>query len=214
MHQHEEIIKTYAETAAEYAEHFYQELDEKPLDRLLLRRFAAHAKDMGIAADVGCGCGHTTAYLRHCGVKKLVGIDLSNEMIAQARRLNPELNFEVANMLQLKEPDGYFGSILSFYSIVHFNYTEIEAAFGEFFRTLKDNGQLLLSFHVGEEHNELDEFLGVAAKITFYYFDVDHIHRLLNSAGFEISETVIRYPYTDAEYPSKRAYITARKPVN
>ncbi len=128
MHQHEAIINTYGQTAAEYAEHFYQELDEKPLDRLLLRRFAAHAKDSGVTADIGCGCGHTTSYLRHCGVKKLVGIDLSNEMIEQARRLNPELNFEVANMLELKEPDGYFGSILSFYSIVHFNYTEIERA--------------------------------------------------------------------------------------
>lgn len=211
MHQLEEVQKTYDSTAAEYAEQFYKELDHKPLDRLLLREFASQAAKLGRSADIGCGCGHTTAYLRHCGVTDVVGIDLSTEMINQARRLNPEIDFEVANMLDLKEPDGVFGSILSFYAIVHFNYTEIEAAFREYFRTLKDDGELLFSFHVGGEKTELDEFLGVRTKITFYYFDVDHIHRLLNTAGFEITQTVIRYPYTDVEYPSKRAYITARK---
>lgn len=212
MHQLDEVQNTYDLTAAEYAEQFYNELDHKPLDRVLLNRFAAEVKDLGRSADIGCGCGHTTAYLRHRGITDLVGIDLSTEMITQAQRLNPEIEFESGNMLELNEPDGVFGSILAFYAIVHFNYTEIEAALHEFFRTLKPGGVLLFSFHVGEEKTELDEFLGVRTRITFYYFDVDHIHRLLNSAGFEISETVIRYPYTDVEYPSKRAYITALKP--
>lgn len=212
MHQLDDIRRTYKLTAAEYAETFYKELDSKPLDRLLLRRFAAEAKDSGLTADIGCGCGHTTGYLRHRGVEQLVGIDLSPEMISQARRLNPEIKFETGDMLALSEMAGVFGAILAFYAIVHCNYTEIERVFNEFFRTLKPGGVLLFSFHVGEGKTELDEFLGVRTKITFYYFDVDHIHRLLNSAGFRIDETVIRYPYTDAEYPSKRAYITARKP--
>jgi SAM-dependent methyltransferase len=212
MHLHDEVQKTYGLTAAEYAEAFYQELDGKPLDRVLLRRFAARAKNKGRTADIGCGCGHTTAYLRHCGVKDLVGIDLSPDMIAQAKRLNPYLNFEVGNILSLGEVGGTFGSILAFYSIVHFNFTEVESAFHEFFRTLKAGGELLFSFHIGEEKTELDEFLGVKTRITFYYFNVDHIHEMLNSAGFRIAETVIRYPYTDVEFPSKRAYITASKP--
>ncbi|MDH3492438.1 MAG: class I SAM-dependent methyltransferase [Acidobacteriota bacterium] len=211
MHQLDEVKRTYKLTAAEYAESFYRELDSKPLDRLLLRRFAGEAKDLGLTADIGCGCGHTTAYLSHCGVQNLVGIDLSPEMISQARRLNPEIKFETGNMLDLAETGNVFGAILAFYAIVHCNYTEIERALKEFWRTLKPGGLLLFSFHVGEGKTELDEFLGVRTRITFYYFDVDHIHRLLNSAGFRIDETVIRYPYTEAEYPSKRAYITARK---
>jgi SAM-dependent methyltransferase len=213
MHQLDEVTSTYNLTAAEYAEQFYRELDGKPLDRLLLRRFAAAAEPLGRTADIGCGCGHTTAYLRHCGVTDLVGIDLSTAMIETAQRLNPEIPFEVGNMLRVDEPNQTFGSILAFYAIVHFNYTEIEIAFQECFRTLKRGGQFFFSFHVGEEHSELEEFLGIATKITFYYFDVDHIHRLLNTTGFKIDETVIRYPYTDAEYPSKRAYILATKPA-
>lgn len=211
MHQIDDVRRTYKLTAAEYAETFYRELDAKPLDRLLLKRFAAEAAGSGLTADIGCGCGHTTAYLRHCGVQNLVGVDLSPEMIGEARRLNPEIKFEVGDMLQLAEADKVFGAILAFYAIVHCNYTEIERVFDEFFRTLIPGGLLLFSFHAGEGKTELDEFLGVRTRITFYYFDVDHIHRLLNSAGFRIDETIVRYPYTDAEYPSKRAYITARK---
>lgn len=211
MHQLDDVKNTYDLTAEEYANTFYQELDHKPLDRLLLTRFAARARTLGRVADIGCGCGHTTAFLKDCGIRDLIGIDLSGEMISQAKNRNPSIEFEGGNLLDLSLADESLGSVLAFYAIVHFNYTECEIAFSEVHRTLVPGGQFFFSFHVGEEVTELDEFLGVPTKITFYYFDVDKIHELLVNTGFEIEETVIRYPYTDVEYPSKRAYISARK---
>ncbi len=211
MKQLEKVKNCYDLTAEEYTKNFYDELSHKPLDRLLLKRFADENKFKGKIADLGCGCGHTTAFLRDSGVENIVGIDLSQEMIKQASKMNETIKFEVGNILELNFADEKFGAILAFYAIVHFTLDEVEKAFAEIHRVLKSSGQFLFSFHVGDEKVNLDEFLNQKVDLTFYFFDVDEIIKLLEKIGFEIKETLIRYPYKDAEYPSKRAYILAEK---
>jgi ubiquinone/menaquinone biosynthesis C-methylase UbiE len=211
MHQLEEVKNCYNQTAKEYAKVFYDELSQKSFDRLVLTRFAEENKHRGKIADLGCGSGHTTTFLQSLGVKDLVGIDLSSEMIDQAIQMNESIKFEVGNMLELSKDDEEFGAVLAFYAIVHFNYEEIEKAFAEIYRTLKNSGQFLFSFHVGTEQTDLDEFLDKKVKITFYYFEVDKILEILEKLGFNVLETVVRYPYKDVEYPSKRAYVLVGK---
>ncbi len=212
MHQLNEVKNCYNQTAEEYAKVFYDELSHKSFDRMVLKRFADENKNNGKIADLGCGTGQTTKFLRDSGIENLVGIDLSSEMVKQASNLNEDIDFEVGNMLNLEKPDEEFGAVLAFYAIVHFNYEEIEKAFSEICRTLKTSGQFLFSFHVGTEQTDLEEFLDKKVKITFYYFEVDRILKILENVGFEVLETVVRYPYKDVEYPSKRAYILCRKP--
>jgi ubiquinone/menaquinone biosynthesis C-methylase UbiE len=209
MKQINEVTNCYNLTAEEYAKVFYNELDNKPFDRLILQRFAA--ENSGKFADLGCGCGHTTRFLADAGVKNLVGIDLSPEMVKIAKKLNKNLEFEVGNMLELDKTDEEFGAVLAFYAIVHFTYEEIERAFREIYRVLKFSGQFLFSFHVGDEKINLDEFLNQKVNITFYFFDADKILQILEKTGFKIKDAIIRYPYQDAEHPSKRAYILAEK---
>lgn len=209
MQQLQEVTNCYDLTAEEYANVFYNELDNKPFDRMILQRFAS--ENSGKFADLGCGCGHTTKFLVENGVKEIVGIDLSPEMVKIAEKLNKSLTFEVGNMLDLEKNDGEFGAILAFYAIVHFTYEEIERAFSEIYRVLKSSGQFLFSFHIGDEIVSLDEFLNQKVKITFYFFEVDKILQMLEKVGFKVKETIIRYPYKDVEHPSKRAYVLAEK---
>ena len=211
MHQLTKVLNCYDLTAEEYARTFYNELEHKPLDRLLLRRFASENKGKGRIADLGCGTGQTCRFLHEAGATDLVGVDLSGEMIRMARRLNPGIDFEVGNMLELPADDGAFGAALAFYAIVHFTPDEVERAFREIYRVLKPSGQLLLSFHAGTEKTELDEFLGKKVKVTFYFFEVGLILDLLEKCGFRVSEALVRYPYEGVEYPSQRAYILAEK---
>ncbi len=209
MHQLDKVTTCYDLTAEEYAKVFYNELDSKPFDRMILQRFAS--ENSGKFADIGCGCGHTTKFLADNGVKDIVGIDLSSEMVKIAEKLNKNLTFEVGNMLNLDKNDEEFAAISAFYAIVHFNYQEIERAFSEIYRVLKSSGQFLFSFHVGDETVNLDEFLNQKVKITFYFFEVDKILQILEKVGFKVKETIIRYPYKEVEHPSKRAYILAEK---
>lgn len=211
MKQFEQVKNCYDATAANYTKSFYDELSHKPLDRLILKRFASENKDKGILADLGCGCGHTTNFLKDSGAKEIVGIDLSAEMIKNASLKNSDINFEVGNILSLEKPDDAFAAVLAFYAIVHFTLDELEKAFTEIYRVLKVGGQFLFSFHVGAEETHLDEFLEKRVDVIFYFFEVETVLELLEKTGFQVSETVVRYPYKDFEYPSKRAYITAEK---
>ena len=83
----------YDKVAGHYVERIFNELDHKPLDRLLLDRFADSIGSSARICDVGCGPGHVTNYLRQRGVD-VFGIDLSSAMVDQARRLVTALNSE------------------------------------------------------------------------------------------------------------------------
>ncbi len=211
MHQLDEVTDCYNLTAEEYTEAFYGELAQKPLDRLILKRFAEENAGKGKIADLGCACGHTTKFLSDAGARAIVGIDLSPEFIKIAAGRHADIDFEVGNLLGLAKADESFAGVLAFYAIVHFNYTEIGQAFAEIYRVLQRSGQFLFSFHVGDQKTELDEFFNKKVKITFYYFDLDKILEALKDQGFKIIDALVRNPYENAEYPSKRAYVLAEK---
>ena len=209
--QSKKIVKCYDATAAAYAAELFDELSKKPLDRLLLTQFAAENKGKGKIIDLGCGPGQTTRFLADNGVKDIIGTDLSQGMIAKARELSPDLEFQTADMLDLDFPDKHFASAVAFYAIVHFTIEELAIAFGEIYRVLQAGGQFLLSFHIGNDIIHRDEFFGEKVDIDFYFFQTTTVIGLLKEAGFSVMDAIERYPYEGAEHPSKRAYLWVRK---
>jgi ubiquinone/menaquinone biosynthesis C-methylase UbiE len=213
MQPQKAIIDCYDKTAKNYADKFIDELDKKHLDRILLQSFAAANSSKGKLIDLGCGPGQTTRFLYNAGVKDIIGIDISPNMITEAQTANPSIHFEVSDMLALKLADNSAGSAIAFYSIVNFDYERVKAAFKEIKRVLVDDGELLFSFHVGKDTVHLDNFLDQQVDIDFYFFDIDNIAGMLTDTGFEIVDIIERQPYKDIEYPSKRAYIWVRSKV-
>ena len=212
MQQLENARHCYNQTARAYAGAYYDELRHKPLDRLLLRRFADEHKGKGPVADLGCGPGQTTRFLYEAGITAITGIDLSPGMIAEAVRLNPApIRFETGNMLQLAYPDQTFGGLVAFYAIVHFTEPELAAAMAESYRVLKGGGQFLLSFHAGEQTVHLEELLQERVSIDFHFFDPDRVLDIARGAGFTVVDALVRYPYAGHEYPSRRAYLLVQK---
>jgi SAM-dependent methyltransferase len=204
------IEACYNAVAREYAERFADELAHKPLDRELLRRFASEVAGRGQVYDLGCGPGQTTAFLHDCGVS-VRGLDLSAELLREARQRHPGIEFEVADILSLPLDASSLAGVIAFYSIVHFSPGELRRAFEEMHRVLRAGGLLLLAFHIGEGSVHVEEFLGRAVSLDFVFFDPELISDELVRAGFAAIEVIERDPYPEVEYPSRRAYVLARK---
>ncbi|MDP2387066.1 MAG: class I SAM-dependent methyltransferase [Bacteroidota bacterium] len=211
MQEQINIIDCYDTTAKAYADKFINELEQKHLDKLLLSAFAKENKTKGKFIDLGCGPGQTTKYLSDQGIEDLIGTDISPEMMRIAKEINPHLNFETANMLELNYPDGYFGSAIAFYSIVHFDLSQLQTALKEVKRVLKNGGEFLFSFHVGADIIHLDEFLNKSVNIDFHFFETKKVLEMVLENKFEIIDILERQPYKDAEHPSTRAYVWIKK---
>jgi ubiquinone/menaquinone biosynthesis C-methylase UbiE len=210
MQAQKNIIECYDRTAKNYADRFIDELSHKHFDQVLLTAFASENRDKGKLIDLGCGPGQTTKYSAGCGWKEILGVDLSPGMIKVAKEINPQLNFETADMLNLSYPGNTFGAAIAFYSIVHFDHPQIHIAFTGINRILAGNGQFLFSFHIGDNIVHLDEFLDQPVNIDFNFFQPAKIIELLTATGFEIIDCLEREHYPGVEYPSKRAYIWAK----
>jgi ubiquinone/menaquinone biosynthesis C-methylase UbiE len=204
------IRESYDRVAEEYTRRIADELQHKPLDRELLDRFAKQTRGRGDVCDMGCGPGHVARYLRDAGVS-VFGLDLSPGMLEQARKLNPDILFREGNMLSLDIPDGTLAGVTAFYAIVNIPRQSLPLVFREIWRVLQSRGLLLLAFHTGNEVLHEEELWGQKISMDFLLFQLSEIRLDLEKAGFNIEEIVEREPYPDVEYPSRRAYIFARK---
>jgi SAM-dependent methyltransferase len=202
---------SYDLVADEYVRRIFDELQHKPLDRLLLDRFAASVREVGLACDMGCGPGQVARYLHEQGVE-VCGVDLSPTMVERARCLTPGVEFRQGNMLALDIPDETWAGITAFYSLIHIPRGDLARVLSELRRVLRPGGLLLVSFHIGEDSIHLDEWWGQQVCVDFFLFQSAEMAGYLTAAGFEIEEIIEREPYPDVEHQSRRSYIFARRP--
>jgi SAM-dependent methyltransferase len=220
------VREGYNAVAHAYAEGLYGELEHKPFDRWWLERFVGLTRGLGPLCDLGCGPGQIARFLKDHGAEEVFGADLSDAMVAEARRRNPDVTFRQEDMLGLSLPDGSLGGIAAFYAIVHFTPTQAERAFREMRRVLAPGGYGLVTFHIIKEDTSVtagsrgthevrhtDELFGVKAALDFVLHDVDEVVARMRAAGLAIQEVTLRYPYPEVEVQTKRAYVLARRPV-
>lgn len=206
-----EIQASYDRVADEYVRRIYDELQHKPLDRLLLDRLAGSVRDLGTVCDMGCGPGQVARHLHERGVR-VCGVDLSGEMVERARRLNPGIEFHQGSMLNLPVADAAWAGVVAFYSIIHVPRPDVAAALRELRRVVQPGGRLLLAFHIGDDSLHLDEWWGHPVSVDFHFHQPAAMTALLQAAGWADIEAIEREPYPGVEHQSRRAYVFARKP--
>lgn len=202
---------SYDADADGYAEEVRGLLDGNPYLRASLSLFAelVGGAGGGLVADVGCGPGYVTHHLHQLGVD-VVGIDLSPEMIAIARRDYPHLRFEVGTMTDLDLADDSLTGVLAFWSVIHVPDHALPTVFAQFRQVLRPGCPLLVGFHVGDEtrHTSVG-YSGRSIDVDTHRRQPDRVARLLRQAGFTIEAQLVMRP--DEVVPG--AIIIARSDV-
>jgi len=200
----------YDRTAGAYADRFHDHLRDKPLDLAMLSGFARLVGAGGDVADVGCGTGATTAMLTEAGLHA-VGIDLSPNMIEQARRLNPALTFQVGPMAALPFDDGALAGVCAWYSTIHVPDEELPQVFSEFARVLRPGGYVLVAFQVGDRPRVLTEAFGERVTLTFHRRMPEAVAGMLDAAGLKLYAQLVRELDDDGLESTPQAYLIGRK---
>ncbi|MFI6038764.1 class I SAM-dependent DNA methyltransferase [Streptomyces sp. NPDC051315] len=200
----------YDAIADDYAERFHDALTARPLDRALLTAYAELVGAGGKVADLGCGPGLVTGFLASLGLS-VSGLDLSESMLAIARRENPGIRFEHGSMLELEgSADGSLDGVVSWYSSIHLPVDELPALFAEFHRVLVPGGHLLLAFQVGDEPRRHDRPWGHPVALDFLRRRPERMAELLAAAGFDVRVRTVREPEPDLGEGVPQACLVAR----
>lgn len=180
--------------------------------------------------DLGCGFGADCNYFAENGAEKVIGVDISENMINLAKEINSDEKIEYINM-SMSEISSLKDTFDLVYSSLAFHYVEnIEGLMNDIFHLLNHNGTLLFSQEhpivtcsVGDSNYYIKDEKGTPCSYvisdysipgkrkTFWYVDgVEKYHRTFS----QIINTVINTGFTvekaEEPLPSESA-ISQRK---
>ncbi|HEY0949691.1 DUF480 domain-containing protein [Nocardioides sp.] len=204
------VLSAYDAVAGRYAETLFNELTGLPFESWLLDRVAAHAAG-GAVVEVGCGPGHVTAYLADAGADA-TGLDLSPEMIAEARRRFPDGSYEVGDLRRLMRPTTAPGwsAVLAWYSLIHLAPAELPEAVEALVRPLAPGGWLVLALHAGTGVRHVEEWFEQPVALDFVLHRPDQVVSVLNAAGLTDVEWYLRGPHAQRQETTERLYVVGR----
>jgi len=174
---------------------------------MLLEKIAQESN--GVVCDFGCGPGHVGEFIRTFG-RKVCGLDISLEMLAQGRARYPEIDFIEADFRELPFEDHTFGGGVAFYSLIHLLDPDFPPILEEIRRVLRPGAPFSAAFHLGDGSLHVDEFWGSQISLDYKFYTPEELCAFFEGAGFKVAEVFIRKPYEGFEHPSQRCYIVGR----
>jgi ubiquinone/menaquinone biosynthesis C-methylase UbiE len=150
---------------AKHYDKIYHYVDYDKQLRLFTRLLKKHDKSGSKRIlDVACGTGTHAGLLQKKGFG-VVGVDLSKDMLKEARKKNSKVRFIHGDMRKLKIK-GKFGTVLCFFNSILFNKNkkEMKKALLNFYNHLEEGG--LLIFDVTDKSAGIND-----KKITHVYKD-------------------------------------------
>jgi SAM-dependent methyltransferase len=171
-------LEAYDQNAAAFAEDW--ESQPSPDDIYdLVRRFFGKER----TADIGCGSGRDTAWLAQNGFAA-TGFDASEGLLAEARRLHPNIQFHHAALPELSGiAEASFANVFCETVIMHLPPDAIAASVQRLMAILKPQGTLYLSWRVTEGPDKRDERGRLYAA-----FDADLVLQALSASTILLDE--------------------------
>ncbi|MBI2546684.1 class I SAM-dependent methyltransferase [Candidatus Woesearchaeota archaeon] len=156
--------------------------------------FLSLLKRNSLILDLGCGPGRDAKIFSDKGLK-VVGVDLSKNMILAAKKNAPRARFKVMDLTDLKLRDKSFDGIWAHMSFLHLSKKDLLMALKEAYRVLKRGGILYLSVKQGSGQKFLpDSRYKENIKKFWVFYQKDEIEQMLVKSGFRIMQSYVKTP--------------------
>lgn len=168
--------------------------------------------------DAGCGYGHYSIWAKKAGAERVVGVDISEKMITEAKSRAADkkldIEFQVGDLADLNQLESEtYDLVMS--SIVTSYFGDLVMYFKEFARVLKKGGKYVFSevhpmrsagssitrrgkkdlvvtnympSHQQTIDSQWNDENGSPVKITYYHYTISDFSKALKEAGFLIEE--------------------------
>lgn len=159
--------------------------------------------------ELGCGPGNATAYLlRKRPDFQILGLDLSENMVALARQNNPDATFEVGDCRDLSRFQGGFHGVFCAFVLPYLSQEETQSLFSEAWRLLLPGGCVYVSTMEGEPDQSGWQTSSTGRSLFIHNHSQTSLTLALNGAGFEI-----HWLDRASQFGSKDLVCVAKKPV-
>jgi len=204
----EEIQAVLATVAADYADAHADALAAPSFERWLLSEVAREAD--GPVVEVGCGPGHTTAFLVEQGADAR-GLDFSPAMLEQARARHPGIRFEQGDQRQLIRPETAAGwaAVVSWFSLVYLPPDELALTVAALARPLAPDGTLVIGTLTGGGLRRATEWFGHDVAFTLVKHTRESVLDSVRQAGLTDVTWYVRGARPGEQ--SDRLFVVARR---
>lgn len=153
-------------------------------------KFISFIKENNLVLDVGCGAGTKSNYLINRKLR-VVGIDLSEEMIKIARKEVPLGQFITMDLDDIEELPNSFDGIFMQAILLHIPKKDIEERLRKVARKLKEGGYLYIAVKEKrkggpEEEIKIEKDYGYIYERFFSYFSKNEIVEYFKKLGFKL----------------------------
>lgn len=155
-----------------------------------LKRFAGYVKSNNgkEILELGCGSGVQTKLLLDLGLS-VVGIDISPNMITEAKKRAPKGEYLVGDIASVAFAKDSFDGIYARASLLHIPKNLIPKVFESVNKMLKTGGYFYLAIKEGKGEGEVEDLRhGINVKRFFSLFVKEEIEKLMEAADFNIVE--------------------------
>lgn len=168
--------------------------------------------------DLGCGTGKHDRKLIEMGAKKVIGIDLSNNMINEAIKNSnsDKIEYKIMSMNDIDQLDEKFDMIVSSLAIHYIE--DYDGLCQKVYNSLVNGGRFIFSYgHPMDSCAILDDYNNEGKRVSHWFVDgvetyhrnMSHLVNRLINAGFKLEQMEESY-VTDEIVKLKPKYIEQR----
>jgi len=173
-------IETFNKIAPQYVELTFDKISQFELNE-----FISMVPKEAKVLDVGCGSGRDLHYLMDYKFD-VVGIDLSEGIINEAKKRVPKGNFQIMDMRGMEFEDNTFDGIWCCVTLCNIKREDLQRTLKEFKRILKPRGVLYISVKEGEGERVINDEKYNNLPLHFTFYQKDEIENALKKENFNI----------------------------